>query len=417
MKQLFKNLPIILILLTYFTVVKPVRSQVNCDVSIVYNTDTLDVPFYDTLTQPLCIGADFELFVSQCEHCTYLWNEKDDTEKLSKIYKLITNIDTTETFKITVIDTLNSDTCVNEVTLTTYPRIYITFKQVQLTCTNGDNDNGNTAQVKATANGAFSPSQYHYFWNVHPLQIAPNDSSLAIGLKAHLNYTIEVKDNYGCMQADTFYTKAYDNAEIEIFADPDTAYIERPHVEFSFENKSADSITITNHFWDFADDTPTSDLDEPVHTFTEEGDYFVVLTAYNQQGCDTTYVHPVSIQPIKLFIPNVFTPNEGDDINNYFVIRADKGTSGGDKPDNGGAFKSIEATNPNAKPLNFYYESTNLIIINRWGNKVYESNNYNNDWDGGNLSDGTYFYILKCHGFKNDYTFKGSVAIFRGGNN
>ncbi len=416
MKHFFKSLPYIIILLAYLTITQQVRSQVNCDVNIIYNRDTLDVPFYDTLDKPLCIGADFELFVSECDNCKYSWNKKDDMEELSKIHKLITSIDTTETFEITVIDTLNQNTCVNQVSLITHPRIYVKFKQVQLTCTNGDNDNGNTAQVKATASGAFQSSAYHYFWKVHPLQIAPNDSSLAIGLKAYLNYVIEIKDNYGCMVSDTFYTKAYDNAEIDIFADPDTAYIERPHVKFSFENKSVDSITITNHFWDFADDTPTSDQDTPVHTYTEEGEYFVILTAYNQQGCDTTYIHPVSIQPIKLFIPNVFTPND-DGINDVFLIRADKGTSGGDNPDNGGAFKSIEETNPNAKPLNFYYESTDLIIFNRLGNKVYESGNYNNDWDGGSLSDGTYFYILKCHGFKNDYTFKGSVAIFRGGNN
>lgn len=36
-----------------------------------------------------------------------------------------------------------------------------------------------------------------------------------------------------------------------------------------------------------------------------------------------------------------------------------------------------------------------LAIVNRWGDRVYESNNYQNTWDGGNLGGGTYFYILK----------------------
>jgi PKD repeat protein len=392
-----------LLLIGLFAFSYGVSAQVNCTV-------TIDTP------PPVCRFADFQLSVPQQENCTYKWQKQNEPAVLGTENSLIINIDDTTVFVVTVKDTLTQEECVSEpFVVETFPPINVEFNQVQLTCTNGDNDNGNTAQVKAMATGAFLPSEYHYFWHVHPLQIAPNDSSLAIGLKANLNYVIDVKDNYGCYITDTFKTKAYYNADIEIDADPDTAYIERPHVTFSFENLSADSITITNYFWNFGDDSPTSDLEIPVHTYEEEGEYYVVLTAYNQQGCDTTYVKSVSIQPIKLFIPNVFTPNTGDNINNYFVIRVDEGTSGGDDPPGGGAFKSFEEANPNNKPLNFYYESTDLVIYNRYGNKVFESTDYQNDWDGDNLSDGTYFYILKCHGYKNDYTFKGSVMIFRGG--
>ncbi|MCK4360605.1 MAG: gliding motility-associated C-terminal domain-containing protein, partial [Bacteroidales bacterium] len=51
----------------------------------------------------------------------------------------------------------------------------------------------------------------------------------------------------------------------------------------------------------------------------------------------------------------------------------------------------------------------------RWGKKVYEINNYKNDWDGGNLSDGVYFYILKCHGEFGDDIFKSSLTIIGSG--
>lgn len=402
MKQLLQNIFLALsVLIGVVSINTPANAQVDC-------TITIDTP------PPVCPNADFQLSVPEQENCIYAWQFKNNSDTISTNNSIIINIADTSIFVVTVTDTLAMDTCVSTpFVVETYPPIEVEFNQVQLTCTNGDNDNGNTAQVKATASGAFPSSEYHYIWNVHALQIAPNDSSLAIGLKANLNYDIEIIDNYGCYTIDTFKTKSYDNAEITINADPDTAYIERPHISFSFENLSEDSITITNHFWDFGDDTLTSDLDTPTHTYQEEGNYFVVLTAYNQQGCDTNYLKQVFINPIQLFIPNVFTPNQSDDINNYFVIRAAPPSSGGDN--SGGSFKNFDASNTNAKPLNFYYESTDLVVFNRWGNKVFESNNYQNDWDGGNLSDGTYFYILKCHGFKNDYTFKGSVAIFRGG--
>ena len=51
--------------------------------------------------------------------------------------------------------------------------------------------------------------------------------------------------------------------------------------------------------------------------------------------------------------------------------------------------------------------------FNRWGRVVYHSKDYHNDWDGGGLSDGTYFYVLKCHGLKQDATYQGSVMIIK----
>ncbi|MBC7391358.1 MAG: gliding motility-associated C-terminal domain-containing protein, partial [Opitutaceae bacterium] len=45
------------------------------------------------------------------------------------------------------------------------------------------------------------------------------------------------------------------------------------------------------------------------------------------------------------------------------------------------------------KNLHFYPGNT-LHVFNRWGNKVYNRENYANDWDGGGLPAGTYFYIL-----------------------
>jgi gliding motility-associated-like protein len=48
----------------------------------------------------------------------------------------------------------------------------------------------------------------------------------------------------------------------------------------------------------------------------------------------------------------------------------------------------------------FYVENLNkfpgssLKIYNRWGTKIYESDNYMNDWNGAGYSEGTYYYVL-----------------------
>ena len=93
---------------------------------------------------------------------------------------------------------------------------------------------------------------------------------------------------------------------------------------------------------------------------------------YPEVGQDSV---AVTISPDLLVrIPQGFSPNN-DGINDSFTIAG------------------IES-----------YPNNKLIIMNRWGNKVFEANRYNNDWDGTNqhgvsfgnqeLPDGTYFYIL-----------------------
>src|SRR5690606_40339000 len=70
------------------------------------------------------------------------------------------------------------------------------------------------------------------------------------------------------------------------------------------------------------------------------------------------------VEVIALKIPNVFTPN-GDGVNDYFEIRG----------------------------LGMF-PTHRLTVFNRWGNEVYKSSNYQNDWNGANLSEGTYYYVL-----------------------
>ncbi|WP_211657650.1 Ig-like domain-containing protein [Parapedobacter composti] len=99
---------------------------------------------------------------------------------------------------------------------------------------------------------------------------------------------------------------------------------------------------------------------------------------------DEDETNPIPVDAA-LEIPNLFTPN-GDGLNDRFVI------------------KNL-----------MQYQGRELLILNRWGNQVYKSTNYNNDWDGGSLAEGTYYYILRVRGNNNGEwrTYKGAVAIIR----
>jgi gliding motility-associated-like protein len=155
----------------------------------------------------------------------------------------------------------------------------------------------------------------------------------------------------------------------------------------SFSIATASPINQIN--WNFGD--PTSGANNvssslnPSHQFSEIGSY--QITAIAEFDCYTDTITQYitlfncadTITPILAFdFPNVITPN-GDGINDLFEI------------DN-------------------LPENTEVIILNRWGNTVFSSTNYQNNWDGKSqngqeLTDGVYTYKFKTqsgqinHGF------------------
>ncbi|TCD18108.1 gliding motility-associated C-terminal domain-containing protein [Pedobacter psychrodurus] len=92
-----------------------------------------------------------------------------------------------------------------------------------------------------------------------------------------------------------------------------------------------------------------------------------------------------SINGADLFIPNLFTPN-GDSNNDTFEIRG----------------------------LNLFAEN-DLVIVNRWGNEVYKANNYQNNWTGEGLNEGTYYYLLRVKENAGApwQVFKGYITLIR----
>lgn len=380
-----------LLFMTFLMLSGSLQSQIDCTIS-------------SPQTMPVCIGNAVTLHVAPQPNVIYEWSWNGATTPTI-------NFTATENQSITIRiqDTITLEECMSQAfEVIVFPETTISFEQMQLTCTNGDNDNGNTAMVKAVATGQSGPYQYN--WDVRPIQVAPGNPSLAIGLKAHLWYFINVTDQNQCITKDSIYTKGYSNPVIEIEADPDTAFIQNPYVTFEFSNLSVDTVQVTGHYWEMGDDTPRVDLLKPLHVFNEVGDYKVALTVFNDYGCDTIYFKDVKVLPIKLSIPNIITPN-GDGINDVLVIT--EGTAEDNNTNN--PMKSTQADS-DIRSLSAYYKKTNLVIFNRQGKKLYESTNYNNDWGGSGLSDGVYFYVLQCEGFKSNEVYKGAITIFGSGN-
>jgi gliding motility-associated-like protein len=98
----------------------------------------------------------------------------------------------------------------------------------------------------------------------------------------------------------------------------------------------------------------TSSTDLPVHTYTyfSEGQYTVSLVADNAIGCpDSVAFSFIDVWGEELFLPTAFTPN-GDGTNDEYYVP------------NGG-FQTFE-----------------VQIFNRWGRRIYQSNDPNFRWRG-----------------------------------
>ncbi len=353
-----------------------------------------EIHLEDGVTMPVCYNDDILLSVDLNINYSYQWSHNGNiiSEGPTALVKITED---NAVYKVNVTETESGNSvCENSITITMRPKFNIDFEQLTLTCSDKSNDNGRTAKVRATASGGgYSAFTYHWNSPIQPIQYL-DDPQLAMGLSAYTNYTITVTNEYGCSQTDTVSLSAYTNPSIEIFSDPaDTVYLDNPYVTWGFTQ--TDTITeITNYYWQFDGYDETFTTPNPKISFSEEGTGNILLTVTNEYGCDTTYQDYINVLPVKLKIPNIFTPN-GDGINDYFQIGYDTGEPIND--------------------LNRYFLSHKLVIFNRWGRIVYESNNYKNDWDGGKLPDGTYFYVLDCKGKTKNYNYKGSVMIWNSG--
>ncbi|KAA9331629.1 gliding motility-associated C-terminal domain-containing protein [Hymenobacter busanensis] len=116
-------------------------------------------------------------------------------------------------------------------------------------------------------------------------------------------------------------------------------------------------------------------------TLTTPGTYIIRLRITEGALSGTQCAESVALRTVtvpRLDVPNVFTPNQ-DGLNDTFIVQAEQ-------------------------------VGNKMEIYNRWGRKVKEYANYNNDWNGDDQPSGLYYYVITD---RNGKSSKGWVEMIR----
>jgi gliding motility-associated-like protein len=229
--------------------------------------------------------------------------------------------------------------------------------------------NGEITVVASGGTGSFA-----YDWSN---QVAsPNVSFLAAG-----RYTVTVTDNNNCTAVETYDLD--DPAAIQVS-------IETTPATDGCNGSARASVTGGVGPYTFRWNSNAASMDSNLVGLCP-GDY--VLEVTDARGC-TTGPDMILAEVFDRRFPcmdmrSVITP-DGNGLNDEFVINC------------------IEELDNNR-----------LMIFNRWGQLVFEAENYQNDWrgqaaDGGRLPDGAYYFILEYNDNEGNFIqTKGSITLLR----
>jgi gliding motility-associated-like protein len=126
-------------------------------------------------------------------------------------------------------------------------------------------------------------------------------------------------------------------------------------VTYAFSNKT---VGAQRFDWDMGSGKIFTEKDVDGYIFTHSGEQTITLTSYNLAGCALSFSKKLITEP-PFVLANVITPNS-DGKNDAFVVPV--------------AHSRFE-------------------VFNRWGKRVFQSEDYKNDWGSG-VPNGTYYFVV-----------------------
>ncbi len=185
------------------------------------------------------------------------------------------------------------------------------------------------------------------------------------------NYTLIVSDANNCLLSDNITIEYIEGPTCDFTASSFEFMLSDEPVSF-LDNSYTDpnyNLEISSWFWEFGDGGMSNEQN-PSYLYSNPGLYYVWLTVTDENNCEHSAMRTINVlEEYFSYSPNAFSPN-GDGINDVFspiLTDIDYGT----------------------------YE---INIFNRWGDIVFQTNNYDESWDGtfkgDNLPQAIYTYKI-----------------------
>lgn len=196
--------------------------------------------------------------------------------------------------------------------------------------------------------------------------------------------SLEAIDTHGCE------TEIILANYIEVFGTPVGNFVPNPQLAnilapiVQFQNYSTNVLSYT---WDFGDNNTSTEW-SPSHEYSDTGNYTITLMMVSDHGCVDTIMGSVRVEDnFSFYIPNSFSPNS-DGINDAF------------------------------RGYGIAIKNYTMSIYNRWGEKIFSTDNYDRPWDGrlksGLIQNDTYVYRIALTDLHDEmHTYFGNVSIVK----
>ncbi len=238
-------------------------------------------------------------------------------------------------------------------------------------------DLGPDREICADEALALFPGTYrHYLWNT-------GETAARIYVNTTGRYLVTVYDFEGCAATDTIEIYVHELPEVRIqYGEGDVCISDTLHLSAA-----------GNLLFRWYQDGEMAGTDNRYSVIPQEdrSAIQIALEGTDAMGCsarDSMSFYPVSCCGT-MYVPNAFTP-DGDGLNDQFRVMTTA-----------------------------FFKEFQLVIMDRWGNRVFESADIRHGWNGVHINmpadPGVYFYMIKARCYKNNKSMmlRGDLTLIR----
>jgi gliding motility-associated-like protein len=344
---------------SYFVSVNECNRTTNSDtLTVTVNTPPPPVIAISGNQSVTCPGDTVQLSASVTggsPSFQYIWTSNNNNFPIpANGSSVVATINTSSEIQLFVTDQCHTTPVQTTVSIQIIPAdpIVITLQDTSVNCP------GDSITLFTTATGGALPLQYD--WSILP---GANNGLICFVPSVDTTTTIAlvVKDRCYNQKTDSITIQVPNYPLVNVTAGTDTSICANDSILLSGTvDGGAGNFRTT--WWLGADSI--SNTNQVRMVYPDKDTLIFVFKAVDGCGNEGNDTVNIEVIPCDIQVTNVMTPN-GDGYNDNLIFNYAQ-----------------------------FYEQNHLVVYDRWGRKVFETENYKNDWNGDKLHEGTYYWVL-----------------------